>query len=165
MSKSQLELFGINIVKLKAGKDKCPLCGRLCRAYCKSLDKRLIKLAWDILIWMRENKRHAFNPKEVWLEDHQKINDFQKLHYFGIIERTHDSGWWKLTKKGYRFLMGEIQLPKRVWVFNNEILRDEQGNPVVEDEMVNVDNADERWQRERSDWVFDYLNYNYKLEI
>ena len=145
-------------VKLKEGKEKCPCCGKNLRAYAKNLDKRLIGLAWDILIYIEKNKLERFEAKWI-LDDHQKINDFQKLHYWGIIEEERGSSKWRLTNKGRRFLMGEIQLPRKVWVFNNKVVLEE------DEEMVNVDSVDERWQRCRLDYTMDYVPQKYQTEF
>ncbi len=148
----------LNPLRLKAGKDKCPCCGKLMRAYCKTLDDRLVKLAWDIAIYLQKNKRQTFNPREVFTNYHH-ILDFQKLGYWGIVARTDKSGWWKMTKKGWAFLMGKIKLPKKVWVFNKKVVLEEDVY------FVGVDNPDPRWQEERSDYTLDYLPHKYQTEI
>jgi hypothetical protein len=144
-------------VKLKAGKDKCPVCGRICRAYCKTLDDRLIKQAWDILIFLHEKKCKTFNPREVWNDDYKKILDMQKLSYWDIIERTKKSGYWTLTNRGFRFLTKGIMLPRELWIFNREIIE-------TSDVMITVDQVDERWQVDRSDYIYDFLPLNYNIK-
>lgn len=139
--------------KLKEGKTKCPCCSRVMKSFAKTLDKRLIELAWDIRIFLNKKKRERFEFCQVW-EDHHKINDAQKLHYWGIIEK--DGGDWVMTYKGKRFLDGKVQLPKRVWVFANRV--------VEEDDVyqVRVDNADPRWQECTLDYTNDYIVQDYK---
>lgn len=145
--------------KLKVGKDKCPCCGKLMRAYKKTIDTRLIKLLYEILV-SRQGKTHgAWNPREVFKNDHHKINDFQKLHYFGLISRSeHTNGYWKITDRGRYFLLKQIQIPKELWVFNNEVIEES-------DELTDISKVDERWQQIRADWTFDYMPYNYNIEI
>lgn len=152
---TQISLFNLDPVKLKAGKDKCPCCGKLMRAYCKTLDRRLITLAWDILVFIRSKNYHSFNPREVWSDNHHKINDFQKLHYWRIIEKCDKAGWWKMTKTGYDFLMKRINLPREVWIFNNKVIERSEV-------LIDAGQADPRWQIEKSDWAFDFLPYQYK---
>ena len=55
--------------------------------------------------------------------------------------------------------MGEIQLPRKVWIFNNKV--------VLEEDMdfVNIGNANERWQRCRLDYALDYIPQKYQNEI
>ncbi len=99
----------------------------------------------------------TFFPREVFNENHQKLCDYNKLHYWGIIDKAEKGVGWKLTGKGYDFLMGKIQLPKELWIFNNRIVEES-------DEMVTIENADPRWQECRSDWTFDYIPYRYNTE-
>lgn len=145
----------LNPIKLKEGKSKCPCCGKRMRSYCKTLDQRLVNLAWDIMFYLKQNKTEKFTARHVW-DDHEKINDFQKLHYWGIIERD---GRWTMTYKGKQFLMGSIQLPKRVWVFNNRVVMEE------DNAFVTVDKADPRWQQYRTDYTLDYVPRKYQTNF
>ncbi len=136
--------------KLKKGKDKCPTCHRLMRSYAKTLDLRLIKIFYEIAEVARQHDNY-FNPRRVFMDDHHKVTDFQKLHYWGFIEKTKKSGLWKMKQKGWQFLKGNIQVPKRVWVFNNQVVSED------DDLMVHVGNIDDRWQQGRSDWAYDFV--------
>lgn len=148
---TQPNLFGqLDPIKLRAGTEKCPCCGKLMRAYAKTLDKRLIDLLFDACWYMTDNKGMTFNPRIVWKDDHQKINDFQKLGYWKLIQRTKSAGHWKITDKGWNFTAGQIQLPRRVWVFNRQVI-------LEDDEMVRVNHADPRWQTTRADYTMDYI--------
>jgi len=140
----------LNIENLRRGKDTCPYCRRPLRAYCKSLDDRLVKLAWDILIWRKEHKSKLFKLKEIWGEDYQTILDGQKLGYFGIIKRIKGTSKWGMTRTGLNFLKGDINLPKRLWVFGRRVIE-------TEDEVVNVKNPDPRWQVNKCDWASDFV--------
>lgn len=163
--KMYFEKHSLHPESLKHGKAKCLMCGKPMKAYCKTLDKRLIILLLEIADYCRREERETFNPRSVWANDedeHHKVTDFQKLQYFksyksgqGLIEKTARTGVWRITRLGERFIKGEIQLPKRVWVFNNEVID-------MEDmEMVAVDRADERWQQYREDWASDFFPMKY----
>ena len=149
-------------IRLKEGKSKCPCCGKLMRAYCKTMDKRLVQLGYDILDYLEREKRMLFKPADVWgneadtLIAHRKICDVNKLHYWKLIESL--KGGWTLTRKGFKFLTGRIQVPKSIWVFNDEVV-------LEDDTMVHVGNVDERWQVERSDYTFDYIPQKYETEF
>lgn len=137
-------------ITLKAGKTKCPCCGKVMRAYAKTLDKRLIEL-------LKEIGRHkSFKPRQLFNEDHQKINDFQKLGYWDLIEKI--KGGWKITDKGRRFLGGEIGLPKKLWIFNRKAV-------LEEDERIDVNGADFRWQKERLDYTMDYIPHKPEVKF
>jgi len=145
-------------IKLKEGKQKCPCCNRLMKAYHKTLDDRLVDLAYEILGFLMGNIKLNFNPREVWgndLNGHEKILDFQKLRYWGIIEKTGRSGWWFITKLGDEFLKHHTGVVRDCWPFNGEVI-------LWGDDVVFAKYPDERWQKEKSDWTLDYLPVNYK---
>jgi hypothetical protein len=61
-----------------------------------------------------------------------KINtsslDYSVLKHFGLIEarindnpELKDSGYWRITKKGFQFVVGTITIPKRVHIYNNRV--------------------------------------------
>ena len=144
-------------VRLKEGKDKCPCCGKLMRAYCKTLDKRFAGYLEDMFIFLRNRPSMIFRPEEIFGDDHRKLNDFQKLGYWGLINKE-GGGRWKMSPKVVRFLFNKISLPKRLWVFNNKVI-------LTEDETVTIDKLDPRWQECRADYAQDYVPQNYKLEL
>ncbi len=137
--------------RLKKGKDSCPTCGRLMRAYAKTMDLRLVKIFYEIAAKGRKNS--YFNPRGVFMDDHHKVTDFQKLHYWGFIERTKKNGLWKIKQRGWSFLNGTIQVSKTVWVFNNKVVADDGI-------MVDISKVDDRWQENRADWAYDYIVKN-----
>ena len=146
----QITIFDktIRVDDLKKGKLCCDGCGRNMRAYAKTLDKRLLYLGYDILDYLRQNKKTSFRAKDIW-SDHHKINDFQKLGYWKIIRRDKSS--WKLTNNGKAFLIGKRPLPNRIWVFKNNAVD-------WEDELLLIHQIDDRWQETRSDYTLDYIN-------
>lgn len=129
------------------------------RAYCKTLDQRLVDLAFDAFQYLLDTQRKTFKTKDIW-ENHHKLTDFQKLGYWDIFRKTRGEGW-KITETGYRFLTGQLELPQRVWV------RDwlKLGTPVkVSDDTVTIDDLKPRWQDSRSDFTLDYITrYRYKV--
>ena len=147
----QLGLFPkLDTAKLKEGKDNCPCCGRLMRAYCKTLDARLVELLHEIYQYCREKNNPVFQPRIIWGDNHHKINDFQKLHYWGFISRYEDkTASWKLRQLGVDFLKGTVQAPVRLWVFKNEVIEQEAPNTIS---MISP-----RWQIQRSDYAMDYI--------
>jgi hypothetical protein len=152
-------LFPMSKIELKSGKQKCPACGKLQRSYCKTLDDRLTNLAYEALDFLCGNQKKIFRVRDVFKDNHQKINDFQKLGYWRIFERVEKrAGWWKITQTGYRFLVGGYSLPRKLWVYNRKVV--EQGN-----ELINAETAKKRWQETRSDWTLDYMSHQYKKEI
>ena len=78
--------------------------------------------------------------------------------YWNIIRKSTRSGLWELSRVGYQFLMGNRQVPKELWVFNNEVIEKSE-------DMVNIGIVDPRWQIERLDYTLDYLPYKYNLKV
>jgi hypothetical protein len=111
----------------------------------------------DIGRYLKNNRTTTFNPRWVWHEDHHKINDFQKLHYWYLIKRVK-AGQWEITPSGVQFLKGVRSLPKIVWVFNNQHVDHSE-------ERVSIGQLDDRWQQEKSDWAFDYIPYKYNESV
>lgn len=65
-------------------------------------------------------------PLSIFGAQISKYNNFQKLRYHGLIHHVRKNGQivrgrWLITRNGWAFLRGEIQLPKYVFVANNEI--------------------------------------------
>ena|SRR3990167_3420831 len=145
--------------KLWQIKHTCPKCSYTFgeqeeRKYCKTLDKRLIVLLDEIRNHLKANKEFSFNPRHIWRTDidaHHKIADFQKLGYWKIIsKRPKHSGWWYITDKGKQFMKGEIQVPRRIWVKNKQVVEED-------DELVSIIKLDPRWQISRSDYAMDFI--------
>lgn len=49
-------------------------------------------------------------------------NNWQKLRYHGLIARTSKRGEWVITSNGWKFLSGDISLPKYVIISENRIV-------------------------------------------
>ena len=51
-----------------------------------------------------------------------EYNNFQKLQYFGLIEKIPRTRYWKITEVGVNFLNGNTAAPSYVWVRNKMVL-------------------------------------------
>lgn len=119
------------------------------RAYPKHLDRRLVYYLQETLRYIHLTGINEFKVADLFAGDpksHNKIMDYQKVHYWGFAVRRGD-GMWCLTKYGYRFLMGERSAYARVWVFDNHVI-DRDGS-------ITVDKVDERWQTKRDDYLIN----------
>lgn len=134
--------------KAKKGTDKCPSCGRLVRWYAKTLDKRLVAILEE---FYHRSDGDWVSLREVFT-DHHKINDFQKLHYFDLVIRHEKKSLWKVTGLGRQFLLNQVQIPYRVWVFDNEVKERDDST------MTSISKINPRWQESKSDYTFDYIN-------
>ncbi len=171
MTQQLLTIF--STVQLKQGKAKCPVCERMCRAYAKTLDERLVNLGLKCLKFCLDNNRKIFRFEEVVInKDMTKqearraskdVADLQKLHYWNIIEKTDKATFWRITEHGMSWLFGNGKLPEKVWVFGNERLRGEDWERGVR--MVSVDEVSKRWQVEIQNYRLDYRYKGYKGEV
>lgn len=140
-------------LSIKSNKEEsglvCRLCGRDANKRPKYLDKRLVEYLYKIYDHTKERRMRSFDPKVCLPIDQNTQNDFQKLHYWNFIERSDQAGVWNITNHGIQFVKGQIQVPKKVWVFDNVV--------VLEDDiLVDVKSVDPRWQIEHADYSQDY---------
>lgn len=60
-------------------------------------------------------------------------NNWQKLRYHGLIAKTEKRGEWVITTNGWKFLNGEISLPKYNIIQNNRIVEHSEQRVEVTD--------------------------------
>jgi hypothetical protein len=148
---------GFDLDKLKKGME-CFFCGKQMTAYPKDMDKRLTDYLPTVLDYLAKTGRSTFEPYDVFEGDHRKVSDFYKLNYWDMIEEL-DGGRWKLTEKCRQFIRCNIQVPKRLWVFN---WKNKKRRMVVPDnEYVTIDKLDPRWQVTRADYVMEGERVSY----
>ncbi len=171
MSQQILNIF--DTIQLKGGNAHCPACGQRCVAYAKTLDERLVNIGLKFLKFCLDNDRKYFRFDEVLMGKEMKpdearkaakdVLDAQKLGYWNIIERTEKPTFWRITDRGFNWLMGNGTMLQRIWVFDNEQLTGEEWEKDVR--RVSVDEVSPRWQTERSSYTLDFRNKGYKVEI
>lgn len=145
-------------IKLKEGKTKCPCCERPMKAYGYNLDDKLVNLAIEVYEFCKNSKTKTFRPKDVFGEELRANTQFQKLKCHRIIDRTKNTGWWKLTKLGTSFLEGRVKLPRKVWVFADSV--------ILEDDIYqNIWQIEPRWKEWSRDWILDYIPQGYNLSF
>lgn len=58
--------------------------------------------------------------------NNSQINNFQKLRYFGLVEKSYDgdgermAGFWQITQKGINFITGVGVCTSGVWTYRGE---------------------------------------------
>ena len=150
---SQVSLFhDQEVKKLIAGKEMCRECGRKKRAYAKTLDKRLVAVLLKAVNYCEKAHSVRFDIFDVYGDSERLKADFRKLHYWGIVENTGRYRQYEITNKGWKFVMGNIRLPKIVWVWRDEVI-------LSSESTVAIFEVEKRWQLEKSDYTFDYLPY------
>lgn len=96
----------------------CPCCGQTAKIYPRKLTKPMV-LA---LAWIAKNPYVKTSEFPNWM---YRTRQYNVLHHWGLLQRTSlpdDGFYWVITDKGARFLRGEISVPLRAIVFNNETI-------------------------------------------
>lgn len=113
---------------MKKEENVCPHCGQSMREYkvgiTKMMAHTLVKFRMAVLELGR-NEIHLLKDmkgKSFELTDHE-WNNFTRLRFHGLAVKVKGkSGYWLLTKRGADFLNGKAEIPKDVWIRNNEIV-------------------------------------------
>jgi len=130
------------------GAEVCPTCGAKVVEYKHNLNRlnvralrALYRTMGGIAVHLNEDLRLTYNEQA----------NFQKLRYFGLVEKAYDAdglrlgGRWSITNKGRLFVAGIGYCYPSVWTFRGEPIRFE-GEPVeISDVVADVD--------EREDYV------------
>lgn len=159
----QLDLFlrRFPIEKLKKGVE-CDCCGHTFKAFGYELDKRYVGLAEKIMDYCFEKKTKEFDGAVVFGDDVVARKIFYQLAYFGIIKSTKRQNIWKLTDHGYGFMIGELQMPSKVWVHD---WRRWHKPILVEDHWIHIKEVEPRWKYLRSHWTMDYILHPHTAKL
>lgn len=128
----------------------CEHCGNLVREYPHKLNKNLVKALMTFAKRLKDTNGGDFSLDSIGLSHSQQAN-WQKLQYFGLIERDGDNdrvNKWSITPTGYAFLRGDIAVLDRVNTFNKAIRPNSQAQMKYCKQIVEIG----YWNRE------DYLN-------
>lgn len=132
--------------------------GRPIKKFCKTLDARLVDIAYDALKYSLDKNKSRFRILDIFGGDPHKYNDFQKLGAFGIVRKVGEYNLWEFTERGFGFLVGGWFLPKRVWV--------RRGYPIEEsEEKITAESVSKRWQEGKQDFALDYLPLRWKYRV
>lgn len=118
---------------------RCRCCNRMVKGYKRSFNSGMARL----LIWvaqqceMKPGGRYwsipDFAPRDVI-----RGREPDKVEHWGFIERAEnqdakkrESGRWRVTDLGVRFVMREVKAPKRIWVYDNRIFRTDGETDIV----------------------------------
>ena len=133
---------------------ECPACGRHVELRPRKLNSSMAYAA-IIMYNLRKkngdpNRYFKMNEEIAKLKIPSSNVEYSKLNYWGLAEqnptndnpKTKTSGLWRLTDKGIRFVMGEISVPRHVFVYKNIVRK-------ISDERTNI-----------SDSLGDKFDYN-----
>jgi len=148
-----------DIEKMKKGKEKCDVCwncgahsgcGRMKRAFNKTMDRRLADVFMQAIDQCVRNQDSTFDVSEVYGDSENLKADFRKLHFWSLVESTGKYREYRITKLGWQFAIGRVSIPKLVTVWRNKV---EQSSL----EEVDIESLSNRWQKIRQDYVLDFI--------
>lgn len=103
---------------------KCPVCAQVARVYPRTLNSGM---AHSLIIMYRlERLGWVHLPTQLPARSREE----GKLAYWDLIEEATEerrpdggrAGYWRVTPKGERFLRGEITVPQRLFVYDDQVL-------------------------------------------
>jgi hypothetical protein len=109
----------------------CPCCGQFVKLYKRKLNSGM---AITLLRIFNEsiNEDDKWIPVKEFLRENKYKNshDWTLLKHWGLLEEkenienieTKNSGFWKITQKGRKFVLNEISVPDKVSIYNNKVL-------------------------------------------
>lgn len=101
----------------------CPVCDQYVREYGRSIHTSMA------LVLIALHKRFDANDALEWLHVSRfpraprfNINgDYNYLRHWGLLQPHPEwTGYWRVTELGHQFVRGEVRVPKRVFLLNNE---------------------------------------------
>lgn len=114
-------------------KARCPHCGRRMEGRWEVLSKGLV---WTLVkfkqavIYAGKNDIRPDAMIPLFAGDletyHKAMANFQKLRFHALVAKVREggdpvAGRWLLTRRGSQFLLGNVSIPKRVFVYDNEV--------------------------------------------
>lgn len=122
----------------------CPCCGRKIVKYKHKLNFVLIRGLAAL-----KNAGGTATLKELKL-DVSANNNFQKLKYFGLVEKLDGSTIYQLTEAGELFLLGKSRAPEEVYTVDGNVV--EIGESISINEVEVPVQYREEWEYQASLW-------------
>ena len=107
--------------------EKCPHCGANMKIWKHNLSMGLVKTFRQFGLAVKTKGKNDIDLQEEIELTKNQYNNFQKLRYFGLVHHVKDqdgnrkAGRWLITRNGWAFLRGDVQMPEYVKTFRNEI--------------------------------------------
>lgn len=120
--------------------DDCPTCGAKMVSYKHGLSKGLVRSLAKMAKRCRPGESIHHGALGM---NHNQAANFQKLRYFGAIEKDGDQdskgGNWILTHDGFAFITGAKPLPKWVRTYQAKVIE-------TSEELVSVQSVTDGWK-------------------
>lgn len=110
---------------------KCPCCEQRVQLYKRKINTVMARTLIRLFTLNREKPtQEYFHVKDIVNGiSATGTNDFSKLYYWSLIKekpkesnntKNRTSGYWKITEKGIRFVLKNIEVPKYVKIYNTK---------------------------------------------
>jgi len=118
---------------------RCPCCDQYAKVYRRTITGTMACwLIWLVQSYRREPRwyhvRESFGNANPARKYH--TGDYGKLLHWGLIvaseeevEGKKSAGYWKPTRRGYRFVLGKISVERHAYVYNRECI--ELAGPMI----------------------------------
>ena len=128
----------------------CEHCGASLKEWKHGLTSGLIRTFIKFCYALKKkgtNKIHLQSEVELTKNEY---NNFQKLHYFGLVAKADETGYWLLTNLGEQFMRGEIGIEKFAISYRDRLVRREGEKVWLQQFYEKGKNAQpfEIWQRD-----------------
>ena len=112
-------------------KAKCPHCSAPMEGRWERLTPGLVKTLVKFKQAVIYAGQNSLSPNNMPNLSHSEKANFQKLRFHALVakvkvEGRHAEGLWLLTHRGSQFLLGNLAVPRRVFVFRNEVKEHDQ---------------------------------------
>jgi hypothetical protein len=146
------------LIEIKANEHSCPHCGASLKIWRHSLSKGLVDTLIDFIKAVKKKGKNSIHLQEDISLTKNQYNNFQKLHYFGLVAKDDKNpGHWLITRWGGEFLRGERKIEKFALTFRDE-LKGREGELVGISDYFPDEFNTEYWQK-----LFDFNIYQGSL--
>jgi hypothetical protein len=117
----------------------CPFCGAALKKHWHSLTKGLVRALIKIktaVIMKGENKVHPRFDANFTANEWSNLS---KLRFHALIAKSDERGYWLLTHRGSQFLLGKMEIPKRVLTWRNKVVDYDPEKVFVKDVVSDSD--------------------------
>ena len=137
----------------------CPFCGASLVERWIAITPGLVKVLVKCYENVYAKQKNLFEFNELTL-NHTEYANYQKLRFHALIAKHKIGGEiiereWVITRRGFQFLRGEVQIPAKVKVFRNRVIDHDDQLVTVTNVMANFP----YWEKK-----FDYTIFDPKQE-
>ena len=132
----------------------CNCCGAKIVVYPHTLSERLV----DCMLKLYKKDNYASHLDDLGIDRKQNAN-FQKLRYFGLVEKKGTAGYWGLTYLGVEFIAGKVKVASQVWSYRGDTVAPPEGK-AKDIKYVNISDYFPKVYQKREDYNKNAISKN-----